>query len=47
VAGTAAATGMAYAPAGPRRARVQWTVWAAVLALVILATGIGLARVVG
>lgn len=47
LAGTAAAIGMAYAPAGPRRARVQWTVWAVVLASVILATGVGLARVVG
>jgi membrane associated rhomboid family serine protease len=44
-AGVPTAIGMAYAPAGPRRARVQWAVCAAVLVLVLVATWIGVARI--
>lgn len=47
VVGTLTAIGMAYAPSGPRRTRVQWAVCAAVLVLVLLATWIGVARITG
>jgi membrane associated rhomboid family serine protease len=46
-AGTFTAIGMAYAPGGPRRSRVQWAVCLAVLGLVLLATFVGVARTTG
>jgi membrane associated rhomboid family serine protease len=47
VAGTLTAIGMAYAPTGPRRSRVQWSVSTAVLVLVLVATFVGVARITG
>jgi membrane associated rhomboid family serine protease len=47
ITGTLTAIGMAYAPAGPRRALVQWGVCAAVMAAVVAATWIGVTRITG